>query len=125
MVVAVVNAAILTSSDYRVLVGDLDDEQMMALSRLGIDYRPVSAYERGNRYAQRLENDFNGNISALAEAENISRKIITRCINTAHFAKISGCPCLAHPVNFSPALGGSVQAFREKKLIVATDTTAS
>lgn len=80
-------AAILTSSDYRVLVGDLDDEQMMALSRLGNDYRPVSAYERGKRYAQRLETVFNGNVSALAEAENISRKIITRCINTAQLPK--------------------------------------
>ena len=32
-------AAILTESDYRVLVGELDDEQMAALSRLGNDYR--------------------------------------------------------------------------------------
>ncbi len=42
-------AAILTESDYRVLVGELDDEQMAALSRLGNDYRPTSAYERGLR----------------------------------------------------------------------------
>ncbi|MCV5433643.1 ParB/RepB/Spo0J family partition protein, partial [Escherichia coli] len=44
-------AAALTESDYRVLVGELDDEQMAALSRLGNDYRPTSAYERGQRYA--------------------------------------------------------------------------
>ncbi|HAN4069426.1 TPA: ParB/RepB/Spo0J family plasmid partition protein, partial [Escherichia coli] len=75
-------AAALTESDYRVLVGELDDEQMAALSRLGNDYRPTSAYERGQRYASRLQNEFAGNISALADAENISRKIITRCINT-------------------------------------------
>ncbi len=67
-----------TESDYRVLVGELDDEQMAALSRLGNDYRPTSAYERGQRYASRLQNEFAGNISALADAENISRKIITR-----------------------------------------------
>lgn len=80
-------AAILTSRDYRVLVGDLDDEQMGALSRLGNDYRPTSAYERGKRYAFRLNNEFAGNISSLSDAENISRKIITRCINTAQLPK--------------------------------------
>ncbi|WP_407251349.1 ParB/RepB/Spo0J family plasmid partition protein [Klebsiella pneumoniae] len=57
-------AAILTESDYRVLVGELDDEQMAALSRLGNDYRPTSAYERGLRYTSRLQNEFAGNISA-------------------------------------------------------------
>ncbi len=80
-------AAILTESDYRILVGELDDEQMAALSRLGNDYRPTSAYERGLRYTSRLQNEFAGNISALADAENISRKIITRCINTAKLPK--------------------------------------
>ncbi|MCV5791364.1 ParB/RepB/Spo0J family partition protein, partial [Escherichia coli] len=80
-------AAALPESDYRVLVGELDDEQMAALSRLGNDYRPTSAYERGQRYASRLQNEFAGNISALADAENISRKIITRCINTAKLPK--------------------------------------
>lgn len=76
-------AAVLTACDFLILVGDLDDEQMDALSKLGNDYRPTSAYERGHRYAQRLNNEFGGNISALSEAENISRKIITRCMNTA------------------------------------------
>lgn len=75
--------AILTSSEYRILVGDLDDEQMDSLCKIGNDYRPTSAYERGKRYALRLNNEFNGNISALADAENISRKIITRCINAS------------------------------------------
>ena len=65
---------------------------MAALSRLGNDYRPTSAYERGLRYTSRLQNEFAGNISALADAENISRKIITRCINTAKLPKISCCP---------------------------------
>jgi len=71
-------------------VGDLDDEQMEALSRLGNDYRPTSAYERGKRYAYRLEHEFGGNISSLSDAENISRKIITRCINTARLPKTVG-----------------------------------
>lgn len=39
--------AIITGCDYRVLVGDLDDEQMQWLSQVGNDYRPTSAYERG------------------------------------------------------------------------------
>ena len=42
---------------------------MAALSRLGNDYRPTSAYERGLRYTNRLQNEFAGNISALADAE--------------------------------------------------------
>lgn len=79
-------AAILTGCDYRVLIGDLDDEQMHWLSQIGNDYRPISAYERGKRYLRKL-NDFDGNVKALAEAENIDRNIITRCINTAGLPK--------------------------------------
>lgn len=97
-------AAILTSSDYRVLVGDLDDEQMSALSRLGNDYRPTSAYERGHRYASRLQNEFAGNVSALADAEHISRKIITRCINTARLPK-SVVALFTHPGELSARSG--------------------
>lgn len=108
-------AAILTSSDYRVLVGDLDDEQMMALSRLGNDYRPVSAYERGKRYAQRLETVFKGNVSALAEAENISRKIITRCINTAQLPK-PVVSLFTHPGELSARSGEALyKAFSGKE----------
>ena len=96
-------AAILTSSDYRVLVGDLDDEQMMALS-------------------QRLENDFNGNISALAEAENISRKIITRCINTAHLPK-SVVALFTHPGELSARSGETLyKAFSGKEALLLQRT---
>lgn len=102
-------AAALTESDYRVLVGELDDEQMAALSRLGNDYRPTSAYERGQRYASRLQNEFAGNISALADAENISRKIITRCINTAKLPK-SVVALFLTPVNYLP---GQVMHFKK------------
>jgi ParB family chromosome partitioning protein len=111
-------AAILTSSDYRVLVGDLDDAQMMALSRLGNDYRPVSAYERGKRYALRLENEFNGNVSALADAENISRKIITRCINTALLPK-SVVALFTHPGELSARSGEALyKAFSGKEALL-------
>jgi len=64
------------------------------------DYRPTSAYERGQRYASRLQNEFAGNISALADAENISRKIITRCINTAKLPK-SVVALFSHPGELS------------------------
>ncbi|EAT6371993.1 ParB/RepB/Spo0J family plasmid partition protein [Salmonella enterica] len=97
-------AAILTSCDYRVLVGDLDDDQMEALSRLGNDYRPTSAYERGKRYAYRLEHDFGGNISSLSDAENISRKVITRCINTARLPK-TVVALFTHPGELSARAG--------------------
>lgn len=108
-------AAILTESDYRILVGELDDEQMSALSRLGNDYRPTSAYERGQRYANRLQNEFAGNISALADAENISRKIITRCINTARLPK-SVVALFSHPGELSARSGEALQkAFADKE----------
>jgi len=78
--------AIITGSDYRVLVGDLDDEQMQWLSQVGNDYRPTSAYERGKRYLRRLK-EFDGNVKALAEAEGIDRNIVNRCMNTAGLPK--------------------------------------
>ncbi|EBS9452170.1 ParB/RepB/Spo0J family plasmid partition protein [Salmonella enterica] len=115
-------AAILTSSDYRILVGDLDDEQMIALSRLGNDYRPTSAYERGKRYAYRLENEFGGNVSALADAENISRKIISRCINTARLPK-SVIALFTHPGELSARAGESLyKAFTGKDELLKQQT---
>lgn len=80
-------AAIYTSSEYRILVGELDEEQMAWLSQIGNDYRPTSAYERGKRYGRRLVGEFGGNVSKLAEAENISRKIIMRCIKTSELPR--------------------------------------
>ncbi|HHT0305663.1 TPA: ParB/RepB/Spo0J family plasmid partition protein [Raoultella planticola] len=115
-------AAILTDSDYRVLVGDLDDEQMAALSRLGNDYRPTSAYERGHRYANRLQNEFAGNVSALADAEHISRKIITRCINTARLPK-SVVALFSHPGELSARAGEALfKAFADKEELLKQKT---
>ena len=115
-------AAILTSSDYRILVGDLDDEQMSALSRLGNDYRPTSAYERGKRYEYRLENEFGGNVSALADAENISRKIISRCINTSRLPK-SVIALFTHPGELSARAGESLyKAFTGKEELLQQQT---
>ncbi|MEZ2453649.1 ParB/RepB/Spo0J family plasmid partition protein [Raoultella planticola] len=115
-------AAILTSSDYRILVGDLDDEQMAALSRLGNDYRPTSAYERGHRYATRLQNEFAGNISALADAENISRKIISRCINTSRLPK-SVVALFSHPGELSARAGEALfKAFADKEELLIKQT---
>lgn len=88
---------------------------MAALSRLGNDYRPTSAYERGLRYTSRLQNEFAGNISALADAENISRKIITRCINTAKLPK-SVVALFAHHGELSARSGEALQkAFADKE----------
>lgn len=96
--------AILTSSDYRILVGDLDDEQMDALCKLGNDYRPTSAYERGKRYAKRLENEFSGTITALANAEGVTRKIITRCINASKLPR-EVISLFSHPGELSARAG--------------------
>lgn len=110
--------AILTSSDYRVLVGDLDDEQMDALCTLGNDYRPTSAYERGRRYALRLENEFSNNISALAEAEGISRKVITRCMNTAKLP-YDVISLFSHPGELSARSGEQLfKAFEGKESLL-------
>lgn len=100
-------AAILTSSEYRILVGELDDEQMDSLCKIGNDYRPTSAYERGRRYSFRLENEFNNNISALADAENISRKIITRCINTSKLPR-DLITLFSHPGELSARAGDNL-----------------
>lgn len=100
-------AAILTSSEYRILVGDLDDEQMDSLCKIGNDYRPTSAYERGRRYSSRLENEFNNNVSALADAENISRKIITRCINTSKLPR-DLITLFSHPGELSARAGDNL-----------------
>lgn len=110
--------AILTSSDYRVLVGDLDDEQMDALCKLGNDYRPTSAYERGRRYALRLENEFANNISALAAAEGISRKIITRCVNTSKLPH-DVISLFSHPGELSARAGEQLlRAFDGKEALL-------
>lgn len=100
-------AAIYTSSEYRVLVGELDDAQMAWLSQIGNDYRPTSAYERGKRYARRLVGEFGGNVSKLAEAESISRKIIMRCIKTSELPReIIGL--FSNPTELSARAGESL-----------------
>ncbi|WP_273855302.1 ParB/RepB/Spo0J family plasmid partition protein [Serratia liquefaciens] len=105
-------AAILTGSEYKVLVGELSDAQMRWLSQIGNDYRPTSAYERGLRYARRLFSEFNGNVSHLAEAENISRKIIQRCIKTAELP-IETLQLFANPNELSARSGEMLYRFHE------------
>ncbi|MGK0706880.1 ParB/RepB/Spo0J family plasmid partition protein [Yokenella regensburgei] len=110
--------AILTSSEYRILVGDLDNQQMDALCKIGNDYRPTSAYERGKRYTYRLSTEFNGNISALADAENISRKIINRCISTAKLPK-EVIALFSHPGELSARAGELLQRnFTDKESLL-------
>ncbi|WP_337049785.1 ParB/RepB/Spo0J family plasmid partition protein [Serratia fonticola] len=76
-------AAIVTKQSFKVLVGELSNDDMTWLTKLGNNYQPTSAYERGKRYARRLKDEFENNISALAKAENVDRKIITRYIKVA------------------------------------------
>jgi ParB family chromosome partitioning protein len=105
--------AIYTGSDYRVLVGDLDDEQMAALSQTGNNYRQTSAYERGRRYARLLENVHDNNLSALAAAEKKDRKTILRCINTAKLP-IEVIKLFAEPGELSARAGLELSAIHEK-----------
>ncbi|WP_447876437.1 ParB/RepB/Spo0J family plasmid partition protein [Serratia fonticola] len=104
--------AILASCEFKVLVGELNDAQMRWLSRIGNDYRPTSAYERGLRYARRLFSEFSGNVSHLAEAENISRKIIQRCIKTAELP-IETLQLFANPNELSARSGDLIYRFHE------------
>lgn len=114
--------AIVTSREYRVLVGDLDDEQMNSLCKIGNDYRPTSAYERGKRYCQRLEQEFSGNISSLSDAENISRKIITRCINTASLPR-QVIALFSQPGELSARAGDSLaKVFKSHETIILRQT---
>lgn len=108
-------AAILTGSDYKVLLGNLNDEQMLWLSQIANDYRPTSAYERGLRYAQRLTSEFEGNISKLAEAEHISRKIIQRCIKTADLP-LKTIQLFANPNELSARSGEALSKAYENNL---------
>lgn len=96
--------AIFTNCEYRVLVGELDEKQMAWLSEIGNDYRPTSAYERGKRYTRRLENEFDGNVSKLAEDEGVDRKIITRCVNTARLPR-EIIALFSHPGELSARAG--------------------
>lgn len=114
--------SIITSSEYRILVGDLDDEQMDSLCKTGNDYRPTSAYERGKRYSLRLDNEFKGNISALADAENISRKIITRCINVSKLPRTL-IALFSHPGELSARAGENLsQLFNKNEVLLLSKT---
>lgn len=114
--------SIITSSEYRILVGDLDDEQMDSLCKTGNDYRPTSAYERGKRYSLRLDNEFKGNISALADAENISRKIITRCINVSKLPRTL-IALFSHPGELSARAGENLsRLFSENEVLLRSKT---
>lgn len=105
--------ALLTKSDYRVLVGDLDDEQMADLSQVGNVYRKPSAYERGRRYARLLESKFDGNVSKLAEAEKVDRKIINRCLNTARLP-IEVIKIFDNPSDLSARAGDELHTVYQK-----------
>lgn len=106
--------ALYTNSDYRVLVGELDEKQMLWLSQIGNEYRPISAYEKGKRYARRLANEFENNLSSLAESENIDRKIIRRCIATANLpAEIISL--FSHPGELSARSGEALSKSYDKE----------
>lgn len=76
-------AAILTERDYRVWVGDMSDKQMSSLSEIGNDYRQTSAYERGKRYKRLVDGLYAGNVKAMAESEQLQRRVVIRCMATA------------------------------------------
>lgn len=72
---------ILAPCDYLIWVADLTDAEMDHFTRVGNEYCPPSAYERGKRYQRLL--DEGTSLRQLEEDERISRKVISRCILTA------------------------------------------
>lgn len=120
-------ASILAGRSYRILVGELTEDEMKWLTKLGNDYTPPSAYERGKRFARLLKHNFNGNLSALAESEGVSRRVLSRYIKTATLP-IEIIKAFAVPNDLSMK-GGEVLAallfdFREGLIDVAVDIAA-
>lgn len=119
-------AAILAGRSYRVLVGDLTDADMKWLTKLGNDYTPPSAYERGKRYARLLKHEFDGNLSALAESEGISRRVLTRYIKTAKLP-LAVIKAFAVPNDLSMKGGEALSALlpdnRDAMIAVAAEIT--
>lgn len=86
--------AILTASDYLAWVGPLSDDQMRYLSDIGNEYRPISPYERGLSYLRQYKKL--GSYDKVGELYAVSRKIVTRCANTARLPK-TFVKCFATP----------------------------
>ena len=74
------HTAIETNKAFFVWVGELSDAQMEYLSDIGNKYKETSAYEKGKRFERLLKN---ATQEVVAEASNITRKAMMRCVNTA------------------------------------------
>lgn len=101
-------AAILTQREYRVWVGELDEKQMASLSEVGNDYRPTSAYERGKRYKRLVDGLYAGNVKAMAECENIARRVVIRCMATAELP-VEIIKLFQNPTELSARAGEELQ----------------
>lgn len=101
-------AAIMTERQYCVWVGDLNDTQMASLTEIGNDYRPTSAYERGKRYKRLVDQLYNGNVKAMAEGENLARRVVIRCMATAELP-IEIIKLFANPSELSARAGEELQ----------------
>ena len=74
------HTAIETNKAFFVWVGELSDAQMEYLSDIGNQYKETSAYEKGKRFERLLKN---ATQEVVAEASNVTRKAMMRCVNTA------------------------------------------
>ncbi|KKZ18126.1 hypothetical protein AAY84_12310 [Serratia marcescens] len=113
--------AILTKQPFKILIGELSNDDMAWLTKLGNDYQPTSAYERGKRYARLLKYEYDNNISALAKSEGVDRKIITRNIKVATLP-IEVLKAFPAPHDLSARSGENLAAlykYNKNELIVA------
>lgn len=85
--------AITAKSDFYIWVGELSDEQMNYLSEVGNNYRPTSAYEKGQKALRLL--DSGKNQEEAAEAVGKGRRAMMREVYTAMLPKsfIKTLPC--------------------------------
>ena len=95
--------ALETKRPFYVWVGDLSYEQMQYLSEIGNQYNPTSAYEKGKRYQAMLTTLTQEQV---AEAVNVSRKAMMRCVQTAGLP-IELINCFQSPNDISARQGES------------------
>lgn len=108
-------AAILTQREYRVWVGDMDDQQMSSLSEVGNDYRPTSAYERGKRYKRLVDGKYAGNVKAMAESEQLQRRVVIRCMATAELP-VEIIKLFSNPADLSARAGEEIyRVYKDNK----------
>ena len=79
-------AVILAEKDYKVLVGDLTDEEMEMISIMGNFYKTPSIVERGYRYKRlitKMGSQRRAETHLQEIGEKVSRRVMAKCVKAA------------------------------------------